>query len=825
MELGSRRYYNERPARGPRLLRRSFWLLVVCALALLGFAGHKLWKTRPLLAGRVGVRGASGEIEVLRDASGVPHIFANSDADAYFGLGFVHAQDRLFQIELQHRTASGRLAELLGQDALASDRLYRTLGLNQHARSSFAALDAQTRTAAEAYAAGYNAALDAGANAPELVALQSAPTRLSGVDCLSSFQLLAWQLSGNMLRELENHLLARKFSFEEIARLSPLPPGEPEHAWPDRNYAEPATNTAWLEDVARRMLQTTPGSIPSGTGSNAWVVTGAHSRTGKPLLANDPHLGLSAPAVWHLAHLHAPGLNVIGASLPGTPGIWLGRNDHVAWCMTNTGSDTQDLFIERLDSADASRVITPSGPEAIGERLERIRVRGGDTQNYMARATRHGPVISDANPEVQQGLLEVRAGYVLSLAWSGLAGTDLSLQFPIKAAKAEAAALLLTAAADVRAPQQNLLYADDAGDVGLHAIGRLPLRAADNDVLGRLPVPGWDAKYDWQAELAFEQLPLLAAGEHGRVQNANDRITTPAYPHWVTSEWELPFRADRIAELLDRAPQHSLDDFARMQLDVHNPLAKELLPELLERLGDVAAEQPEIVSRLRAWDFSMGRDKPAALVFQAWLAELSERMYPRGFYEIRPAADPRVLLGMLRAEGDFARYCGLELQKDCARHVAESFAETIASLRARYGSDLEDWTWGAHNSAWFGHALLSGVMGVERLVDVKLPREGSAETINFSGSTYDAVRGEYVNMVGPSLRALYDLAQPERSRFILAPGQYGNPLSSRYRDLAKLWQRGQYVPMITARDVLQRQPHETLILSPNSQQGPGDRTP
>jgi penicillin G amidase len=804
-----------------RYRSRFITLLVVCAAAGLGFIGHRLWSTRPVSSGRVAVSGARAEIELLRDAYGVPHIFAASESDAYFGLGYAHAQDRLFQIELQQRMASGRLAELVGGDALASDRLFRTLGLREHAQTSLAALDNATRAAVDAYAAGYNAALAAGANAPELMALGATPSQMSAVDCLINFKLVAWQLSGNMLRELENHLLTRKFSFEEIARLAPVAPGESERAWPSRGYAEPSTDSPWLDDVARLMLNHAPEPSANATGSNAWVVTGEHSQTGKPLLANDPHLDLSAPAVWYLAHMHAPGLNVIGASLPGTPGVWLGRNDHVAWGITNTGSDTQDLYIERLDAADPARVLTPGGSEAMTERREQIRVRGGETVEYTARATRHGPVVSDANQDAPV------AGYVLALAWTGLSGEDLSLQFAIKAAKASAADQLLTAAADVRSPQQNLLYADDAGALGLKAIGRLPLRAADNAALGRLPIPGWDAKYDWQGEVSFEALPAQAPTGQGRVVNANDRITTPDYPHWVTSEWELPFRAERIAGLLDRTPKHTLADFARMQSDVHNPLAEQLMPELLTRLGDAAGDHPDVVTLLRGWDFSMAADRPEALLFQVWLAELGERMYPRAYYDVRPAADPRVLLAMLRGEDELARYCGPQLERDCARHVAESFNETISTLRARYGSELADWRWGERNRAWFGHALFGGVPGLGKLLDLKLAREGSAETINLSGASYDADSGEYLTTIGPSLRALYDLAEPERSRFIVTPGQSGNPLSARYRDLAPLWQRGEYVPMVTDRSVLQKEQHEMLILSPTvtNRSGTGGNEP
>lgn len=802
-------------ARTGSIRRRSLLtLLFASAAACLGFVAFRLWTTRPVTSGRVAVRGANAELTLLRDEHGVPHIFAHSERDAYFGLGYVHAQDRLFQIELHQRMATGRLAELLGREVLTSDRLFRSLGLRQHAQASLAALDAPTRRAVTAYAAGYNAALDAGATAPELLALGASPTRLEAIDCLTIFKLVAWKLSGNMLRELENHLLARKFSFEELARLTPAAPGEPEHAWPNPSFAEHVNGTPQLEDAARLLLRSTPASPASATGSNAWVVTGEHSQSGKPLLANDPHLELSAPAVWYLAHLHAPGLNVIGASLPGTPGIWLGRNDHVAWGVTNTGSDTQDLYIERLDAADENRVLTPFGPAPMTQRREQIRVRGGELVELTVRATRHGPVVSDADPGVQRALADYHGGYVLALAWTGLQGDDVSLQFPIHAAKARDAAQLLTAAAMVRSPQQNLLYADDAGAVGLKAIGRLPLRAADNSVLGRLPVPGWEAIYDWQGELSFDALPEQLPGDEGRVLNANERITGADYPHWVTSEWELPYRAERIAQLLDAKPRHTLDSFARMQLDRHSGLAEQLLPELLARLGDGADAHPELIELLRRWDFSMSADRAEALLFQLWLSELGERLYPRAYYDVRPVADPRVLLAMLRGEPQMARYCGPELQRDCSRHVAESFRDTIATLRARYGAELSGWRWGAHNRAYFEHPVLTGTPVLSRVVDVQLARGGSAETIDLSGVVYEPESRQYRTTTGPSLRMLCDLAEPERSRFMVAPGQSGNALSARYRDLAGRWQRGEYVPMVTDRAALQREPHQTLILSP-----------
>jgi penicillin G amidase len=796
-----------------RRLGRVLMMVAGVLLALGAWLAFSLQATLPERSGKQVAPGAQAEIEVLRDSHGIPHIKAASERDAYFGLGYVHAQDRAFQIELQLRTASGTLAELIGPDGLVSDRLFRALGLREVAEANFAGLDAQTRTAIEAYVAGYNAALDAGAHAPELVALGRAPLPLDAAGCVVALKLVAWQLSGNMLRELENYRLSQRFTFEQMAQLAPAVPGDTERGWPSGGGT--AFAARGLDEAARLLLGATPTSAEQATGSNAWVVGGERSATGKPLLANDPHLGLSAPAVWYLAHLQAPGLNVIGATLPGMPGVWLGRNDRVAWGITNTGSDTQDLYLERLDPADPTRVEAPGGPRPMTQRSTAIAVRGAATETVVVRATRHGPVISDADPEVKQQL----AGHVIALSWTGLSLEDRSAEFAIHAARASDAAELLTAAAELRAPQQNLLYADSAGAVGFKAIGRLPWRAANNQALGRLPVPGWDLAYDWQGELPFSELPATEAGPSGRVLNANDRITPPGYAHWITSEWELPHRADRIAQLLDAKPRHSVLDFARIQLDVHNEVAHQLLPELLARLdgrGDAA-----LLASLQAWDGSMRGDRIEPLVFQIWLERLGQRLYPAAYWEVRPVADPRVLLAMLRGEGDVANFCGAS--RDCTHHVRKSFDETLATLRERHGDDLAGWRWGAHNVAWFSHALFGSAPGIQRLVDLKLAREGSAETINLSGLAYDPDAGSYVTAIGPTLRAIYDLAEPERSLFIVTPGQSGNPLSPRYRDLAERWERGQYLPMITDRAMLRRAPHDTLLLTPLST-AQGDET-
>ncbi|KAF0129418.1 MAG: penicillin amidase, partial [Xanthobacteraceae bacterium] len=493
-----------------RFVRRLLkWSLAAVVAVLLAAAGLALWYVRavePQVAGTVTLPGFERPVQIVRDREGVPHIFAASEADAVAALGFVHAQDRLWQMEMNRRIADGRLAEVVGAPGLETDRFLRTIGIRRSAEAIFANLEAETRVFLAAYARGVNAYLSTRSSPlpPEFHILQaSAPEPWSPVDSIAWSLMMALDLGGNLNAELTRLRLAQAgLPMARIGEFLPPYPGESWPALPDylalyRSLKPQAARTAGLIQAFDLGLE--------GVGSNNWVVSGARSETGKPLLANDPHLGLSAPALWYFARLTSPAGTVIGATLPGVPGVVLGRNDHIAWGFTNTGPDVQDLFIEQVDPADPSRYRTPDGWARFDTVREVLRVRGAPDEVLTVRISRHGPVISDGAS--RGATAAAPEGHALALQWTALSPDNLTVQAFARLNRARNWAEFLAAARHYDAPQQNIVYADIEGNIGFIAAGRVPVRKPENDLKGLFPAPGWDARYDWAGYVPFEELP------------------------------------------------------------------------------------------------------------------------------------------------------------------------------------------------------------------------------------------------------------------------------------------------------------------------------
>jgi penicillin G amidase len=523
----------------------------------------------------------------------------------------VHAQDRLWQMEFQRRVAQGRLAEFIGEKAFDTDRLMRTLGIARMAEKIVARLDADTRSHLEAYAAGVNAYLAAGPVLPvEFQVFRIDPQPWKPADSVSWLLVMAWDLSGNWRAELGRLRYAAKLGRERAAELIPPYPGDTAAPLPDFKalYAE-------LAPAASALLALSPPS-EEAIGSNNWVVTGARSETGMPLLANDPHLGLQAPALWYLAHVSSPSGNVVGGTLPGLPFIVLGRNDHLAWTMTTTNSDTQDLFVERIAPGDPGSYVTPNGTERFEVREEVILVRG-EERRIKVRSTRHGPVLSDA----VKGLGEASPkGHVMALAWAALAEDNSAARAGFALNRARSRAEFIEGLREFYAPHQNVVFADREGHIGFIASAKVPVRRADNEAAGRVPVPGWLAKYDWQGFVPFEQLPAIHQPASGRIVTANHKITPPGYRPFLSVDWFLPYRADRIEELLAATPRHSLKSFGRIQADTLSRLARELLP--VARAAKPEKDEGRAAQKLLdGWQGEMSLDSAAPLVFTAWYRE------------------------------------------------------------------------------------------------------------------------------------------------------------------------------------------------------------
>jgi penicillin amidase len=788
--------------------RPFIWLPVGLVVILAG-----LWlRSSTARDGVLELVGLIQPVEVYRDRFDVPHVYAQSADDAYFALGYLHAQDRLWQMELSRRAGSGRLAELFGTDALEQDRFMRTLGLRRAAEANLAQLDPSTQASLQAYAKGVNAGMAESRWLPIEFYLAGAPRPepWHPADSLVWLKTLAWRLSGNWWEELLNLRLQSRLSAAQLADLFPPYPGDAPQTLPDVS--------AWYAQAARpvdRLLAQHRDEADKSIGSNNWVVDGSRSASGKPLLANDPHLPLTAPSIWYFAHLHAPGLNVIGAGLPGVPGILLGRNDRVAWAFTNTNPDSQDVFVERLVPGKPGHYQTPGGEARFAEFTETLRVKGAPDEVMPIRVSRHGPVISSADADARQA---APPGTVLALSWVGLRADDMTIRFMLNAGRAQNAEQLKAAARDFHSPQQNIVYADAEGRIGFIAAGKVPLRSEGNGLRGRLPAPGWLALYDWQGMIPFEQLPQRSASADGKIVTANQKITPQDYPHFITSGWALPYRAERISALLDQRAHHDVPSFAALQNDVFNPVAAELMPRMLS-IGAEDELSRQVLRRMREWDYRMAADAAQPLVFAAWLRHLHEILTKDKlgeFYELVGDYNPAFLSRVLNdRERSAERWCrnSASAPTPCVEEIRLALQGALAELRRHYGDEPAQWRWGRAHISVFANQPFGQLPGLGRLFNIEAESAGGMDTVNVSGYRYDGRTGRYLGESGPAFRAIYDLAEPDNSVFILGTGQSGRPWSSHYRDMNSAWAEGAYRPLMTRPDRIERDAvaHQRLL--------------
>lgn len=805
-----------------RLLKRiALWGAGGLGILVVALAGVAVWyvlAVSPRIDGRSAIPGIAAPVEVIRDRHAVPHIFARSAEDASAALGFVHAQDRLWQMETNRRIAAGRLAEIVGAPGLEVDRFTRTIGIARSAAAIAAALDPETRALMLAYARGVNAFLEtrSGPLPPEFLILGApAPEPWRIEDSIGWTLMMAVDLGGNMNAELMRLRLALAgFDNDRIGDVLPPYPGESWPVLPDlsalyRGLGAPARAAAALVEPMGLGLD--------GVGSNNWVLSGARTTTGRPILANDPHLGLSTPALWYMARLTDPTGTVIGATLPGAPGVVLGRNDRIAWGFTNTAPDVQDLYIERVDPADPNRYLAPDGWRRFDTVEEVIRVRGGADVRLTVRLSRNGPVISDgASAAASAG---VPPGHALSLRWTALDADNTTARATLMMNRARDWPSFLAAARAFVAPQQNMVYADVDGNIGFVAAGRVPVRKPEHDLFGLAPAPGWDARYDWAGFLPFEALPQEFNPARGHRMTANERITPPDYPHHITFEWTAPHRADRIEELLAATPRHSMATTRDIMADVRSNAVREILPLLLR--APVAGERERaVVARLAAFDGTMAVDRAEPLIVTAWLREVARGIMraPFGpelfdaYFDQRHVFVFNVLAGHARHEG----WCVHEGRPDpgCEQLVSAALTRALDDLTRRFGADQNRWRWGEAHAARSEHRPFARVGALSPIFDVRVPHPGDTFTVNVGRPVFRNEAEPFVTRHAASLRAIYDLADLDRSVMIHSTGQSGLPVSLDYRSFAQNWAEVRFVPIATARASIEAGALGRLTLEP-----------
>lgn len=787
------------------------------ALALLAAGGLYLWLTTslPVTDGTLEINGPTAQVEILRDRRGIPHINAESAEDAYFGLGFVHAQDRLWQMELVRRIAEGRLAELGGPRLLPHDRAMRTLGIARLARQGFKELSGPVKNALDAYAQGINSwiARHEGALPPEFYVARTRPMLWKAEDSLLWGRLMALRLSTNWRREAARAELLRKLPAEKVAALWPPYPEDGPVTIPaparqsGLSLEPPALHAALMDGALSTLGRILPRAHPP-TASNSWAVSGARTETGKPIVAGDPHLGLTAPNLWYLARLSFPGLSIAGATLPGVPFHILGHNGHIGWSMTTTGADTQDLVVETLAPGNSDRYLGPIGSRPFMTRTETIQVKGEDPVRLEIRATENGPVISDL---VGRNGTAAPDGRVIALRSAMLHPLDRTPDALYRLNRAKNWAEFRAALTDFHSPVQNFVYGDTAGHIGFQLAGRIPVRASGD---GFAPVSGTDGTARWTGFIPFDQLPSMLDPEAGFLVNANNRVIGPGYRHLITRDWDAPYRAKRVIDVLAKDARHTAAASARLQMDTLSLAAREVIPLLADATPKTDATSP-ILQRLAAWDGRILRGQPEPLILHAWLRAVMERMLAD---DLGPAArgwrrwDPRFLRHVLTRDPSWCDDSTTPETEDCGPLLATALAEALENLRRQYGDDMTKWRWGDAHVARLRNLTLGRLPLIGRLVDIEIATDGDTYTLNRGTSRPSSRHGPFAHVHGATLRAIYDFDDLDKTLFMMPGGQSGNPLSPHYWDLIHPWRDGATFTL----PVRPESPQSRLVLQPKA---------
>lgn len=788
------------------------WLVrgVTAVLVLAGLAALLGWylvsRSLPDYAGELTVAGLSAPVEIVRDANAVPHIRAGNELDAFFALGLVHAQDRLWQMELSRRAAQGRLSEFFGERTVDVDRLVRTMDLYGLSALAVEHQSPETQAILEAYSAGVNAwirhvnSAAIGRGAPEFFVYGEGLAPWTPADSVAILKLMALRLSGAAESEVRR---ARFLLALPPERLADILPDYPAAAFVDLpRFSGPPGSDDRTEAPADPWRAAFGPPDPRFAGaSNAWALDGSRTASGAPLLATDPHLWLSAPAVWYLADIAGGDMAAMGGTLPGAPPVLIGRNARLGWGLTTTGVDDQDLFIERVNPEDPEEYLTPTGWERFESRPIRI-VAGERVIEETARATRHGPVLSG---DMFGADAVTPEGHVAALSWTALDPVDRSMDAALMLMRAGSVEEGAAAAALVLAPAQNIILADAAG-VGFVMAGAVPSRRLTSQGRGLVPSPGWVAGSDWLGTLPRDRTPAILRPASGGVANANNRITDAAYPEHLTFDWGDPYRIRRLAKELTARPYHSRNSFAALQFDAVSEMARAVLPLIARDLwwstGETGGHplRAEALERLKAWTGEMDMHAPEPLIFSAWMVALTRRLAEDELGPLLaelPGPQPVFVERVYRDIDGAAIWCDVDKTPEaetCGEMAGAALDDALAWLAARHGADPAAWRWGEAHVAVHRHMPFGLVPGLDIFFNIETETSGGDFTL-LRGMSRGTGPAPFENVHAAGLRAVYDFADLNRSLIIISTGQSGHPFSRWYDNMASLWAQGEMIPM------------------------------
>ncbi|WP_106588534.1 penicillin acylase family protein [Salsuginibacillus halophilus] len=784
---------NKNEPRPKKRRRRTYILIGILGSGIILLTASIIWgylqMQRPLPStdGEIPVPYMEDGASIVRDSQGVPHIEADNTFDLYFAQGFATAQDRLFQMDMSRRQASGTLSEVVGEDALETDKYFRTFGLRRAAEASLEEYDDNTISALQAYTEGVNAFMERAVREQKLPVefriLGFQPDTWTPLDSLTIGKMMAYDLGGKWEGQAFRHWAASKFPDEKVEDLMPAYPAD------GPNVLE--ANREHSVNVAHHFQDIGPLIPPPDHGSNNWVVSGEHTKSGEPLLANDPHLSLMTPSIWYESHLSGPDHQVTGVVFPGVPGIVVGHNEHVAWGVTNVSPDVQDVFLEQRNEDNPHEFLYDGEYEEATVIEEEIFVDDRDEPViHEVVETRRGPLISEfAYPEDAEGHPPETA---LSMKWTAHDATA-ELAAVLDFNRAENWEEFEEALRSFEAPAQNFVFADTEGNIAYRANGRIPIRSQGE---GLLPKPGWDPDYGWDDYIPWDELPTIINPESGMISTANNRIDDDDYTHHLTHSWAQPFRHSRILEVLDDGDNFTPEDMQALQMDTKNLQAEELLPLLTEAVQNASAEKraedEEALEVLASWDFYDDRDKAGPAVFHLWRLALIDILFADEMNEDLLelfSGKEGIVDNMIRSAADGEPGAWIAARGGLEGLALESLQKAIDEGRDELGASPSDWEWGDFHQVTFEHPL-GAVPPLNYLFNPGTqPMDGSPITVQAAGYD-DEAPGEVATAAG--WRGVMDLNDLSESYHSVAPGQSGHRFSPWYDDQIDDWIEGNY---------------------------------
>ncbi len=781
-------------SKGAKITIGVLGVILVLGIALFIFVRYQIRKSFPRTEGTVVVAGLADPVEVSRDEYGVPVIEAGNNHDLMFSLGYVHAQDRLWQMDITRRLGQGRLSELLGESTVPFDRMFRIVGIRRIAEEVERGLSRESRDMLQWYSDGVNAyiATHVGKYPVEFDLLQYNPEPWQPVHSLIVGRLMAWELNLSWWTDLTFGAIAERVGLEKALDIVPPYPGSvaptvPAGAW--KAYAD--LSNGYMK-VAHEFADLF-GTASIAGGSNAWAVAPGKSVTGSVLLANDTHLRLQVPSKWYEVRLRAPDFNVRGMSVAGVPCVVAGRNDRIAWGVTNLMADDADFYAERIDSADTTEYFYDGAWYPVTYLEEEIGVRNQPGVPLAIRLTRHGPIVTDIQTPLQKG----RAPYVASMRWTG-AEPDDQMQAFFMMDRAHNWQEFSEAVRRFPGPGQNFVYGDTQGNIGYWCGVKLPIRTRRSSLL---PLPGWEKESDWKGFVPPDKLPHLYNPPEGFVASANNKIVDDTYPYYISDLWEPPSRILRLREKLDGSNEaFSPDDFQRLQNDMFSYNAKEMLPYILAAFKDSAlglAEEQQVMEYLRNWNFVYSPQDIATSIYQEFYVHFLRNVYADEmgddlFHDFLILANvPIRVTTRLVEEGtsswfDDVRTDSVETRDDMIR---KSLREAVIVLRARFGIETKMWRWGDLHTVTLQHPF--GLKKpLDRIFNIGPFPYGGASTALMSGE-YD-LNEPFAAVIAASYRQIFDLSISGRTYSVLPSGQSGQVFNPHYSDQTDLWLNGAY---------------------------------